>query len=283
MSGLVAIITAFAFFIVAAVAATVGIGGGVVYNPAMVLIGYDLKSFVLPVSLFLIFCTASSAAYGYYKQKMVDTKMGLTMGVSAIFGAPLGHYFSKIFSSNLILGFLSVSVALTGVRLLLKMKKQNAGAEVKKFEGNPYFIGVILGFTISVFATLVGIGGGVIMTPVLIFLGYPPKKAVATTCLAMIFTGLAGFISHLPTSDFNITFLVVFGGAYCYRRTTRLPCYKPSCKRDIHTSVAGGFAYSGCGKGVHLRFVNFFHATFRAFSLLSLAIISSSASGLFSK
>lgn len=211
MSVLTAIITAFVFFIAAAVAAAVGIGGGVVYNPAMVFIGYDLKSFVLPVSLFLVFCTASSATYGYYKQKMVDTKMGLTMGVAAIFGAPLGHYLSEILSSNLILIILSISVALTGVRLLLRMRKQSAETEIKKIERNPYFIGVVIGFVVAVIATLVGIGGGVIMSPTLIFFGYPPKKAVATTSLAMIFTGLAGFISHLPTSDFNIIFLVVFG------------------------------------------------------------------------
>ncbi|GAB4302086.1 MAG: sulfite exporter TauE/SafE family protein [Myxococcota bacterium] len=205
------LITAALFFVVSAVSAVVGVGGGIVYNPTLLLLNYDLKTVALPASLFLIFLTSSSATYGYYRQKLIDFKMGFGMGIASIFGAPIGHYLTTIFSSLMIVVLLAAIVTAVGVKLLLKFRENENDGGATELKENRYIFGVALGFFVSILATMVGIGGGIIMGPALIFMGYTPKKAVATTTFAMIFTSLAGFTSYLSTVKVNPFLLLVFG------------------------------------------------------------------------
>lgn len=68
---------------------------------------------------------------------------------------------------------------------------------------NNWLILAIGGLVSGVLAGLLGIGGGVILVPLLVTLGYAPVKAVATSSLAIIITSLSGSIQNLRMGYFD--------------------------------------------------------------------------------
>lgn len=55
---------------------------------------------------------------------------------------------------------------------------------------------VLLGGISGIFAGMFGIGGGFILTPMLIFMGIPPAVAVATSTNMIVASSFSGFLSH---------------------------------------------------------------------------------------
>ncbi|XRP97084.1 sulfite exporter TauE/SafE family protein [Methanocaldococcus sp. 16A] len=66
------------------------------------------------------------------------------------------------------------------------------------------FIFIILGFVVGFLVGLTGIGGGVLMTPLLIFLGVEPLIAVGTDLLYAAITKIVGAILHNKKGNINI-------------------------------------------------------------------------------
>ena len=56
---------------------------------------------------------------------------------------------------------------------------------------------VAIGLVAGLFSGLFGVGGGILIVPMLIgFRGYPPKTAMATSLAAILFTAVAAATSH---------------------------------------------------------------------------------------
>ena len=73
---------------------------------------------------------------------------------------------------------------------------------------------LILSFIVGFLSGLFGIGGGFLMTPVLIFLGIPPAFAVANEANNILGTSVSGALTHWfrKTLDYKMGLFVVFGG-----------------------------------------------------------------------
>lgn len=71
--------------------------------------------------------------------------------------------------------------------------------------------GAIIGAFIGFIGGLLGVGGGFIVAPVLMAMGYPTKKAAATTAFVVTFSSFSGYLGHANNSDlFNwLTALLV--------------------------------------------------------------------------
>jgi hypothetical protein len=67
------------------------------------------------------------------------------------------------------------------------------------------YIAVFLGFTVSFFVGLTGMGGGALMTPALIFLGIPPRVAIGTDLLFAAVTRLLGSGLHFRKGNVNLS------------------------------------------------------------------------------
>ena len=65
------------------------------------------------------------------------------------------------------------------------------------------FAGVLAGF--------LGIGGGVVMIPVLVTLGYQPVQAVGTTTLSILITAISGSIQNLQMGNLTISRVIAIG------------------------------------------------------------------------
>jgi uncharacterized membrane protein YfcA len=76
------------------------------------------------------------------------------------------------------------------------------------------FLLMLVGMVGGLMAGLFGIGGGFLITPVLIFLGIPPSVAVATSANQIVASSVTGVFSHWYKRAVDIklgTFLVIGG------------------------------------------------------------------------
>ena len=75
---------------------------------------------------------------------------------------------------------------------------------------------LILSLIIGFISGLFGIGGGFLMTPVLIFLGIPPAFAVANEANNILGTSVSGALTHWfrRTLDYKMGLIIVFGGVF---------------------------------------------------------------------
>ena len=73
---------------------------------------------------------------------------------------------------------------------------------------------LILSFIVGFISGLFGIGGGFLMTPVLIFLGIPPAFAVANEANNILGTSVSGALTHWfrKTLDYKMGLVIVSGG-----------------------------------------------------------------------
>ena len=75
---------------------------------------------------------------------------------------------------------------------------------------------LILSLIVGFISGLFGIGGGFLMTPVLIFLGIPPAFAVANEANNILGTSVSGALTHWfrKTLDYKMGIIIVFGGVF---------------------------------------------------------------------
>ena len=71
--------------------------------------------------------------------------------------------------------------------------------------------GLVIGFLSGLF----GVGGGFLMTPLLLFVGVPPAIAVATQANSIVATSVSGVLAHWSRGnvDFKMGFVLMAGGA----------------------------------------------------------------------
>ena len=77
------------------------------------------------------------------------------------------------------------------------MDRQDALVEVAGMELGDLLVAVPLGLLAGALAGLLGIGGGLIFAPLLLWMGLPPHQALATSTFAIVPTALGGTVTHL--------------------------------------------------------------------------------------
>jgi uncharacterized membrane protein YfcA len=70
---------------------------------------------------------------------------------------------------------------------------------------------VLLGLAIGVLSGLLGVGGGILMTPALHILGLSMPVAVATTLTQMVGASLSGSVKHLRNKNVSLPLALIFG------------------------------------------------------------------------
>lgn len=184
----------------------VGLGGGLIFSPLFVLLDFPISQAV-SASLFLNGIAALSAAYTYFKKKMVDLKIGLPLLVSSAIAAPVGALLTRQIDYQIFAAVMAAIITLAAVRML-RSKKSEAAAESVSSRRR-MIGGVIIGVLIGVLAGLLGIGGGVFIVPLLIYvLKVPTKQAAATSIFIVVFSSFSAFFAHATISDINWRFIL---------------------------------------------------------------------------
>jgi uncharacterized protein len=180
-----------------------GIGGGVVLVPATVyLLGYD-QHLAQGTSLFILLPPIGLGALRqYWKNGHVDLPAGIYCAIGFLLGGYVGGRIAVPMSSRHLQGIFGFFLILSA--LLLWRKTQTAPKPVRPSDkadrGNPLRTLGILGIAAfcGVAAGMVGIGGGVLLVPLLgLLFGFSQHRAQGTSLVALIPpTGLLAFLSY---------------------------------------------------------------------------------------
>jgi uncharacterized membrane protein YfcA len=184
----------------------VGLGGGLIFSPLFVILG-STKSAAASASLFLNLVAAGSAAYAYARKKMVDFSLSLPLIVSSALAAPVGSWFNVSITAGRFVVIMAIVLAAAGFRMLFSPQEQNKESNLKpwkKITG-----GIVIGTCIGLLGGLLGIGGGVFVVPLLIYvLKTPTKIAAASSTFIVCFSSLTGFLGYVSMEDINWWFIL---------------------------------------------------------------------------
>ena len=194
-------------FAVSLVLTMVGLGGGLIFSPLFILLHYPVSTAV-SASLFLNGIAAVSAAITYFRKRMVDIKIGLPLIISSSLLAPVGAYTTAKVNIHIFTAVLAGVIFIAALRMIFSGKVQSEDRPIstaRKIIGGGG-IGIMIGFI----AGLLGIGGGVFIVPLLIYiLKVPTKTAAATTIFIVVFSSFSGFAAHVSIAppDWKFIFL----------------------------------------------------------------------------
>lgn len=178
---------AVAFFVTAALYASVGFGGGSTYTALLTLGGVDFK--VLPtISLICNVIVVSGGAFRYIRAKQVDWPRVLPL---VLVSAPLA-WLGGLTPIRQETFTLILALALLAAGLLLLFQREY-GDESKPFRTKASLFEYLAGAGTGYLAGLVGIGGGIFLAPILHLTRWGSSRAIAATaCLFILINSLAG-------------------------------------------------------------------------------------------
>ncbi len=187
------------------VAGLVGVGGGIVMVPVLYLLlsnpewaGIALEpQFQVVVahatSLFVAIPISISAVVAYKRADLVVWQLSVPLGLGAAAGAVAGAQVAVSLPPELLKALFGVLLVAAGVRLLRSKKKQGGG-DLRQL--HPALI-LSLGLGIGFIASMLGVGGGIVAIPFLIYLLRIPLAKVASTSMGMVmFVTIAATISY---------------------------------------------------------------------------------------
>ena len=172
-----------------------GIGGGMILVPILMILGIDIKT-AIGISIVQMVFSSIYGSYLNYKKGSLVLGEGIWVGVGGFFGGFIGAYVSTLISDK-VLSYMFLGLLLFALYRLFSAKTSEDGV-VKTLNRMVLFaVGTIIG----IFAISLGVGGSILLTPILAgFLHYPIKKAVSAGLFFVAFSSIAGLISHLSLS-----------------------------------------------------------------------------------
>ena len=182
-----------------------GVGGGTILVPLLLLLGYETKT-AIGISVVQMAFSSMYGSYLNYKKGTLDVAMIIVVGVGGFIGALLsGFITSNVNDEVLEVIFLSFAIFAL-LRLFIKTKEHHEQREVARVL--LFLIGLVLGAV----SMSIGVGGSIILVPILVsFLHVPLKKAISAGLFFVVFSSLAGLISHAISKDFDYMSGIVIG------------------------------------------------------------------------
>ena len=196
-------------FLISIVFAMFGQGGGLLYTPTLVLLGYAALVSV-STSLVLNLVTALFATVVFYRQKLVDMRLALALipGISA--GAFVGGALGNFVDSTLLLWLFVVLLFGAGARMVYTHWERVPSAEQAPGPPSPatYAVMALFSLSLGVLSGLLGIGGGILIVPFLLFAyRVPTKISVGTSSFVVIFSSLFGVLGHSAFGHLDATLI----------------------------------------------------------------------------
>lgn len=178
-----------------------GIGGGMLLVPILLVLGFEMKD-AIGISIVQMVFSSIYGSYLNYKKGSLLVGEGIFVGFGGFVGGYIGGYVTQ-FISDTVLQFLFFGLLIFALfRLFFSQHHEDDGAT--KTLNKALLFGIGLG--IGIFSITLGVGGSIILIPILVgLLHYPIKKAVSAGLFFVVFSSVAGLISRLTsgTIDFH--------------------------------------------------------------------------------
>lgn len=176
-----------------------GIGGGMILIPILMFIGIDIKT-AIGISIVQMVFSSTYGSYLNHKKGSLIVGEGIWVGIGGFIGGFIGAYVSRLLSSS-VLEYLFLGLLLFSLYRLFSAKPKD-DESVKTLDPLVLFT---VGGVIGIFAMALGVGGSILLTPILAgFLHYPIKKAVSAGLFFVVFSSVAGLVSLLSVGSVDL-------------------------------------------------------------------------------
>jgi uncharacterized protein len=188
-----------------------GVGGGIVMTPGIQTLLGAPPIVALATPLPVIFPTALMGAYTYGRAGEIDVRAAAWMMGPGIAGAVVGAALTDVVNTRILLVGTAALLAYQAVSILRGARPGQALRSPR--EGTPLIFAGI-GAGAGLISGLLGIGGGLVMVPMMAgVLAMPLKRALGTSLLAIVALVVPGTIVHtaLGHIDWAIFAVVTLG------------------------------------------------------------------------
>ncbi len=232
-----------------------GVGGGFLMTPLLFFIGIP-PAVAVATEANQIVASSFSGVLAHFRRKTVDLKMGTVLLVGGLTGAALGvvvfNYLKSLGQVDLLvklcyvvfLGIIGSLMFVESLNAIRKARGAAGGTPAKRrqrtwvhalpmkmrFRTSGLYISVIpplvVGVVVGILSAIMGVGGGFIMVPAMIYLlGMPTKVVVGTSLFQIIFVTAFTTMLHATTNytvDVVLAVLLLVGGVIGAQIGTRI-------------------------------------------------------------
>ena len=236
-----------------------GVGGGFLMTPLLFFIGIP-PPVAVATEANQIVASSFSGALAHYKRKTVDLQMGLVLLFGGIIGSALGvQAFAELKAIGqvdlivrlcyvLFLGVIGILMFVESARAIRRSRDKTAARKLHKhnwvhglpfkmkFRTSGLYISAIpplaIGMIVGVLAAIMGVGGGFIMVPAMIYIiGMPTKVVIGTSLFQIVFVTAFTTVMHATTNfavDIVLAVLLFIGGVIGAQVGTRIGVRLPA-------------------------------------------------------
>lgn len=234
-----------------------GVGGGFLMTPLLFFIGIP-PVVAVATEANQIVASSFSGVLAHFRRRTVDIKMGLVLQLGGLIGAGLGvvvfNYLKSLGQVDLLvtlcyvvfLGVVGTLMFIESLNAIFKSKRTGSAPAPRRqrgwvhalpfkmrFRTSGLYISVIppimVGVAVGILAAIMGVGGGFIMVPAMIYiLGMPTKVVVGTSLFQIILVTAFTTMLHATTNytvDIVLAVLLLVGGVIGAQIGTRIGTY----------------------------------------------------------
>jgi len=194
-----------ATFIFTTVLTVAGLGAAFILIPIFLMLNIPLLE-AMSTALLLNAISMTLASVSYAREKLIIYKIAVPILIAATILSPLGALTAKNLPRNVLLWLFVGFLAFAGSMMLFYRPKRT---ETSESATKSAAYGVAIGSFAGYVGGLLGVGGGNMIVPVLVWLGIDPKKAAATTALVVVFSSFSGFLGHVAFGDMDTSLLAI--------------------------------------------------------------------------
>jgi hypothetical protein len=166
-----------------------GIGGGTILVPVLLFMGYDIKT-AIGISVVQMVFSSLYGSFLNFKKGTLQFDTVLYIGAGGFVGALLSGWVVLALSSRTLEFVFILFVMIALVRMSYKPAKYKHSRVVHPLI--LFAIGTLLG----IFAISIGVGGSILLVPILVgFFHFELKKAISAGLFFVVFSSISGFIS----------------------------------------------------------------------------------------
>jgi uncharacterized membrane protein YfcA len=178
-----------------------GVGSAVALVPVFDMMGLSFN-LAKTIALFINTSTTITASIMNIKRKVLDVKFAFPLVIASMLLSPLGAYSSKYINIHYVKwGFLSFLIF--SATMMMFAKKE------AKFKYEKKWVLYIVGAVVGYISGLLGIGGGALVLPLMILLGYDAKKMAIAVSFMIPFSTFSAFLSYISFVKIDWVLLAV--------------------------------------------------------------------------
>ncbi len=166
-----------------------GVGSAIVLVPIFNMLGL-LLNLSKAIGLFINSSSTITASIMNFFRGVLDVKFALPLIIAILIATPIGAWSSQ-YVSVVVVKWILVTFLIIAASLLLYTKRET------KVVYDKAWILFLIGFVVGIISGMVGVGGGTLIMPLLILLGFDAKKAAYAVSFVIPFSSLGAFFTYL--------------------------------------------------------------------------------------